>query len=148
MRKVTILSKIENGRFTKNNHRIMEVMNSFNGQMVTISIEKGKKKRSNQQNAYWWGVVIPVFQNALKTAGMTRTKEQTHEMIGDLVRQKYGHSPLHVEMVVNDEVFEERRGTSELTTSEFMELVSYACDFAMDVFGVEIPSPNEVENIE
>ena len=148
MRKITIETKIVDGRMTTNRERIQEVFRAFSGERLLITIEKPKKKRSNEQNAYWWGVMVPIWQNALKAAGMSRSKEDTHVLIGDLIRQKYGHSPLHVEIEIDGKIYEERRGTSSLTTSEFNELMSYAQDFAMEVFGVNVPSPNEVQSIE
>lgn len=79
---------------------------------------------------------------------MVRNKEQTHQLITDLIIQKYGDSVILQESVLEGEVFQEKRGTSDLSTSEFMELVNEAQMFASEVFDIAIPDPNQVESID
>ena len=38
-----------------------EVAQAFHEKALTITVEKQRKTRSDSQNAYYWGVVIPVF---------------------------------------------------------------------------------------
>lgn len=148
MRKIEIKCSIEGGQVRKNRPLLEAALRQHEGREVSITIERWRKKRSNEQNAYWWGVIVPIFQDCLREAGMVRNKEQTHQLITDLIIQKYGDSVILQESVLEGEVFQEKRGTSDLSTSEFMELVNEAQMFASEVFNIAIPDPNQVESIE
>ena len=148
MRKIEIKCSIEGGQVRKNRPLLEAALKQHEGKEVSITIERWRKKRSNEQNAYWWGVIVPIFQDCFREAGMVRNKEQTHQLITDLIIQKYGDSVILQESVLEGEVFQEKRGTSDLSTSEFMELVSEAQMFASEVFDIAIPDPNQVESID
>jgi hypothetical protein len=148
VRKIEIKCSIEGGQVRKNRPLLEAALRQHEGREVSITIERWRKKRSNEQNAYWWGVIVPIFQDCLREAGMVRNKEQTHQLITDLIIQKYGDSVILQESVLEGEVFQEKRGTSDLSTSEFMELVNEAQMFASEVFNIAIPDPNQVESIE
>ena len=147
MRKIKIISKVEDGKLVLNREQIGTAIASFEGKRIYVTIEQEKEKRTNSQNAYWWAVVVPIFQQGLHDAGMTRTKEQTHELIGDLIKQRYGYSPLEKEFQVNDQVYVEKRRTSELTKKEFMELVAYAKEFGREVFRITVPDPSVIGEV-
>jgi hypothetical protein len=148
VRKIEIKCSIEGGQVRKNRPLLEAALRQHEGREVSITIERWRKKRSNEQNAYWWGVIVPIFQDCFREAGMARNKEQTHQLITDLIIQKYGDSVILQESVLEGEVFQEKRGTSDLSTSEFMELVNEAQMFASEVFDIAIPDPNQVESIE
>lgn len=38
-------------------------------------------RRSNPQNRYYWGLVIPLIQKGIKDMGTEITKEETHEFL-------------------------------------------------------------------
>jgi hypothetical protein len=42
-------------------YRFLNYLSSMNGKRVTISVEKEKKKRSLNQNQYYWGVVLKLI---------------------------------------------------------------------------------------
>ena len=56
-----------------------ELIKSFEGKELTITIEKKKNNRSILQNNYYWGVVIPMLREGMKEHGMNVTKEECHE---------------------------------------------------------------------
>jgi len=65
------------------------------------------------------------------------TKEQTHE----LLKLRF----LKETILANDngEYIERIKSTTELTTTEFMELIMEVQKFAIEYFNTEIPNPNE-----
>ena len=63
---ITLLVKIENGKFKSNTYRISEILDCYNGLTIDITFSKRTNKRSNKQNSYYWGVVIPIFLNCIK----------------------------------------------------------------------------------
>ena len=136
--KYEIRSNVENGILKRNRNLLIDAIKSFEGQQVVVRIEKAKKKRSNPQNAFWWSVVIPIMQQALKDAGHLMTKEQTH----DLLKLRF----LKETILVNEnsgEYVERIKSTTELSTTEFMELIQNVQRFAIEYFNTEIPDPNE-----
>jgi hypothetical protein len=136
--KYEIRSTVENGNLKRNRNLIIDAIHSFEGQNVVVTIEKAKKKRSNPQNSYWHGVVVPIVQQCLKDAGYLMTKEQTHEML----KLKF----LKETILINEnsgEYLERIKSTTELTTTQFMELIMEVQSFALEYFNTEIPNPNE-----
>ena len=70
------------------------------------------------------------------------TKEQTHE----LLKLRF----LKETILANDngEYIERIKSTTELSTSEFMELIMEVQKFAIEYFNTEIPNPNEEIKLE
>ena len=143
MNKVTVISSVENGTLRRNRNTLLRAIQSFEGKTVEISIRKATKKRSNNQNAYYWGVVIPIIQDALlSTWGEVRNKEFTHEFL----KANCGYKE-----VVNEETGEIIRvpkSTTDNTTTE-QEIYHDACrQLAQEFFNVTIPLPNEELKLE
>ena len=143
MNKVTVISSVENGTLRRNRNTLLRAIQSFEGKTVEISIKRATKKRSNNQNAYYWGVVIPIIQDALlSTWGEVRNKEFTHEFL----KANCGYKE-----VVNEETGEIIRvpkSTTDNTTTE-QEIYHDACrQLAQEFFNVTIPLPNEELTLE
>lgn len=133
-----IRSHVTEGKLTRNRNLITEAISSFEGKDIVIKIEKAKKKRSNHQNAYMWGVVIPIMRQALKDAGHTMTNEGVHE----LLKLRF----LKESILVNEdtgECVERIKSTQELSTMCFEEYLHNIREFALEFFNTEIPLPNE-----
>jgi len=115
----------------------VEALNGFEGKEITITVEKKKKERSLQQNAYYWGVVIPLTQTGLIETGNKFSKEETHE----LLKYKF----LQQEKVNEEtgEIFKYLGGSSELTTTQFMEYILDIQQWAAEYLNIQVPSPNE-----
>jgi len=95
------------------------------------------KKRSNLQNRYLHGVVVPLVFDGLRDAGFdqVRTHEDAKTVIKSLFLKK---------TITNDiETFEFIRDTHTLTTLEFMEFVSDVQRWAIEYLSVYIPDPSE-----
>jgi len=101
-----------------------------------VSIAKEKKSRSNNQNRYYWGAVIPIVRQGLLDLGIRMTSEETH----DLLKYKF----LLVEHITKDgEIVRGLGKTSDLTTSEFMDYLAAIQEWAVEFLSVQIPDPNE-----
>ena len=98
------------------------------------------KKRSSEQNKYWWGVVVKMIADWLRSYGNDVTDNDTHEFL----KMKYLGKK---EVIINGKTFERNRSTSELNTQEFSDLKEKVQrDFA--VKGLVIPDPNQTEFLE
>ena len=133
-----IISEVKNGTLTRNRNLIKDAISTFENKQVVIKIEKFKKKRSTQQNRFYYGVIIPIVQNCLKEAGHVMTNESTH----DLIKLKFLKETLFVNETTG-EIIERIKSTTELSTSQFMDLLAEINNFTFEYFGVSIPSPND-----
>ena len=133
-----IISEVKNGSLTRNRNLIKDAIATFEGKQIVIKIEKFKKKRSTQQNRFYYGVIIPIVQNCLKEAGHVMTNESTH----DLIKLKFLKETLFVNETTG-EVIERIKSTTELSTSQFMDLLAEINNFTFEYFGVSLPSPND-----
>jgi hypothetical protein len=133
-----ITSEVKNGTLTRNTNLIKDAIQTFEGKQIVIKIEKAKKKRSTQQNRFYYGVIIPIVQNCLKEAGHIMTNESTH----DLIKLKFLKEALFVNEETG-EVIERIKSTTELSTSQFMDLLAEINNFTFEYFGVTLPSPND-----
>jgi len=116
-----------------------EDLRHFEGKRFRM-ILTNDKKRSNEQNKYWWGVLIKGIGDWLRESGNDVTDEDVHEFI----KMKYLGKK---EVVINGKTFERYRSTAELTTLEFSDLKDkIQRDFAQR--GLIIKDPNQTEFLE
>ena len=138
--KIQIRTNVLNGKFKRNINQILDAVSSFEGKDCIFTIEKVKKTRSNPQNNFYWGVVLPIVQNGLKEAtGEFRTAENIHYNI--LLKM---FAPER-EIINTDtgECISEKISSSEMTTSQFMDYIVDIQKWAAEFLGVDIPDPNE-----
>ncbi len=115
-------------------------LSDLRGQPVIVTLEKPKKRRSNSQNAYWYGVVVPFFLELWSRArryphGLRPyTKDQVHEV---LVEALAGceDGPLPGTRI--------RLRTRDMDTATFAKLVDRARELAMHDYGAPLPAPGE-----
>jgi len=138
--KLSFTTKVINGQFSSNRQPIAEAIKSFEGKEIVLTIERKRKKRSNEQNAYLWGVVYPILKDGFYQIGYKLTTEQVHE----LMKQTFVKEDL-----INESTGEVKTitgHTSNLTTSQFMEYLADIKQFAAEELNVYIPDPNEQVN--
>ncbi len=103
------------------------------GEPVELVLRKRKSKRSLDQSAYWWAV--PVRMIAMETG------EDPDAVHYALLGACWGWKPseaLRREIPVVS-------SSRKLTVDEFSHLIEWVGPFAMEVFGVSIPLPNEAD---
>ena len=90
-------------------------------------IRRAKKPRSQNQNSYYWGVVVKAFSQEFGYH-----EHETHQLFGNT----------YLTYVKNDIQF--IRSTTELTTVEMENYLSQCRQYASEN-GLYIPEPNEVD---
>lgn len=108
----------------------------------TITIKKKQKTRSNGQNRYYFGVVLPLILRGLRNAGFeVYSKEDAH----DIVKVKFLKTD-----IMNDsgEFISTFKSTKDMTTQEFKEFIDNLQYWSSEYLNVYIPSPNESQDIE
>jgi len=114
-----------------------DVVRHFAGKDITITIERKRRKRSLMQNAYYFGVVLPLVQSGLNDAGYKVSKESTHEFLKatffkqELVNEQTG------------EILQTVGSTSQMSTVQMMEYFAEITQWAAEFLNVQIPEPGE-----
>jgi hypothetical protein len=110
---------------------------------VLLTFEKPKKKRSNNQNNFYWGVLIPISKNAIKESwGEVWSKEQTHNFF----KTRFNYTEKVNE--TTGEVVKIPKSTTENTTTQQEEYYLQIREFLQEWFNVTAPLPNEHLNLE
>lgn len=98
---------------------------------VEITVRKYRDQRSERQNNYYWGVVVPLL--AQETG---YDAESMHEILkAKFLMQSYSLKGEHIRA---------GRSTTTLDTVEFNEYTEDIRRWAAE-WGINIPQPNEVE---
>ena len=103
----------------------------FRGQMVAVTVDKLRKKRSSDQNRYYWGVVIEMIA---AECGYRSGEEK--EAIHLEMKRRFlpTNGPLRLPA-----------STEKLSTAEFAEYVEAVKRWAAEYLKIYIPEPNEVD---
>lgn len=135
--KITITSHVEGGKLTRNRKLIDDTLRSFEGKNIELTIERKRKKRSCNQNAYLHAL-FTIFCNELNALGNKFTAEEVKELC------KFKFALIDVVNDVTGEIIGQRvQGTSEMTTTELAAFVDDVIQWAAEMFGIELPYPNE-----
>lgn len=112
---------------------------------IKMTVSQKHRTRSTPQNAYYWGVVIPILCNEIG---------YTHEELHEALKWKFLRK--HLEMseeqkskFINEESLEKLptvRSTATLTTVEYEEYLEQIKQWAAIDLNIVIPNPNDVAN--
>lgn len=137
MKKVTGTGTLENGILKITNRKLFdEMLKGLSNGKVTIVVARTYKKRSNPQNAFYNGVIIPLCTKGLIDLGHRVNEDDTHEILKALfnktefVDQKTG------------EVTYYGGSTTNLTTTDMMGYFEEINQWAAEYLGVTIPEPD------
>lgn len=102
------------------------------GDFVTITVDKPKKRRSNDLNAYYWGAVIKILSDF---TGFE--KEEMHEVL----KLKF---LLNKKQMPDGKWIEYTKSTKGLNSEDMIEYVEQIKRWATSELDVYIPDPNEL----
>ena len=126
----TFNAKVEKGKLVfEAPIRVANHLNLLNGQKVEVVIRKLRSQRSNNQNNYYWGIIIESLYHYLEDTGHTR--EEIHEICKFKFLRKY-----------SEDDFEFVRSTASLNTTEFEKYLEDVRRWSA-LLGCYIPNPNE-----
>ena len=122
-----------------------EVTSAFEGKNIEVVFKRKRKRRSDNQNRYYWGVVIPEIVRAMIDLG-NEALQQGNTEHGELVHEYLKHNLLdngEEIMGIEGVIIKLPPSTTKCTTVDFMDFVERVRMWAADNLGVAIPSPNE-----
>jgi hypothetical protein len=136
--KIEVTTSIHNGLFKRNRNTVLEAIKSFNGSDVVLTIDKVKKKRSNNQNAFYWGVLIPLMQKGAKdTWGESWSIDKAHKHLSKIF---VFHESVNQK---TSEITQTPKSTTELTTTDWEVYVTEIRIYLLENFDIDAPEPNQ-----
>jgi len=127
MKKESIKTEVKDGLIT--------IKTNLTGK-VLIDIQNLPLKRSDRQNRYYWGVVIPLVKSCLESAGYTLNLDDTHEVIKQQFNKK---------VIVSENGHEITLGqsTAKLSKDDFAVFIKKIESFTIENFNTPLPQPFE-----
>ena len=130
---------VRNGQLPPELSRVIrDLLRRLEGKKVRVSVQEHKRKRSCNQNAFYWAVVVPMVLEMFRGAGNDCDEELVHhylkEHVGGLVSIVRDPSGTPKTVVGS---------TTALSTQEFEDYLERIRAWAA-AFGVEIPLPREL----
>ncbi|WGQ15613.1 hypothetical protein [Sphingobacterium faecium] len=115
---------------------------SLEGKEIEIRIVKKKKTRSNNQNRYYWGVIIPIVKQGLIDAGYPREKISNSEVVHDILKNMFCEKE---ELINYDtgEILILSPSTTSNSTTQMMDYFEDIKRWCAENLGIYIPDPNE-----
>ena len=104
--------------------------------LITI---KDYRKRSLQQNDYYWAVVVPLVRKGLFDAGFDEVTD--NEIAHEVVKKFFLKTPILSKQT--GEIIDIGGSSTKLTVPEFSEFLERVVKWASEYLGIYIPSPNE-----
>lgn len=121
----------------RNSQLLASEYKRLEGCIVVITLDKERKQRSVNQNAYYWSTVIATINKSL---GYYDNDSNIHEYLKSKFLSKVIINPIN-----KDENITIIRSTSDLNTLEMEEYLTAVRGFASSELNIFIPLPNEVE---
>lgn len=136
MNKVTAIGQVSSGILKVSNRRFFDAdLKTMPDCDVNITIEKRSRKRTTQQNRYYWGVVVMLCKRGFNDLGHDLNDEDTHTFL----KSKFNA----LDLIFEDtgEVFPLGRSTTEMDTIDFNLYIEKIQQFAAQTLNIEIPDP-------
>lgn len=110
--------------------RFSRFLKGFEGKRVELILRRRKRTRTDQQNRYYWGVIIDILGNEFGY--------EPEEM----------HSALKLKLLRvdqdQDHPIETVKSTASLSTIEFLDYIARIQRWAAQEFNIYLPDPKEV----
>lgn len=134
--KVSVL--ISKGKFASNLPLIKDIVKTYEGLTIDITFKKRTNKRSNPQNKYYFGLIVPIFQDCIRNEwGEIWGVNKTHEFL---------KANCNYDELVNEEtgqIVRVIKSTTENTTTN-QEIFHEKCRLlALEFFNTDIPLPEQ-----
>ena len=137
-RQLVINTRIESGKFKRNNRLIKHAIQEFEGKEIEIIFKRKYKQRSVPQNSFYWGIILEFFQGLfLEAWGEIKSKEEIHEILKFTCNYEEKINP------ATGEIIRIAKSTTELTTSAWMDYELQLNQFALDYFNAVLPKPDQ-----
>lgn len=112
---------------------------------ITMSFVGRQKERTSDQNAYYWGVVVPIVTAGFIMQGneLRLGRESDKMLVHNLLKDKFAKDETINLWDSSGEVHTmSEKTTTSMSTVEFNKYLSDIVAFTRDCLGLDIPEPN------
>jgi len=135
MKKIEIIT---DNKMQRNRTTILKALKQYINKDVLLTIQPLKRTRSNQQNRYYWGIIIPLIKSGLEdVSGELRSKQDVHDFL------KFNFNYNEIVNKTTGEIYREPKTTTTNSTTDMELYHEEIRRFALEFLNVEIPLPNE-----
>ncbi len=124
-------------RFTGSRAWVKSKLSTLEPGEWDVVFRRHQKQRSNLQNRYYWGVVVPLVYQGLRDNGYNEVMdhEDAHEILKTMFFTKtiFSHERGEITMATS---------TTKFSTLEFAERMELIWQWSQDFLNVYIPPPN------
>jgi hypothetical protein len=109
----------------------------YEGKEIEVTLKKARSKRSDNQNRYYWGVVVEIVRQGLRDLGHRLDKDEVHYFL----REKFNYKEL-----VNEGTGESVKipqSTTVMTKTEFGEYIEQIAQWSAEFLNVTIPEAGQ-----
>jgi hypothetical protein len=136
MSKQIVILTIKDGA-VQNSAPLVGMIKSLKDGRYQVEVSK-LNKRSNQQNRYYFGVLVAMVQQGLNDIGTEVTKEETHEFL----KARFNYT--EIVNTETGEVMQVPRSTTDLSKEQFSEYKDKIQRWAAEWLNIVIPDPGEL----
>jgi hypothetical protein len=139
MKKISITTDVVNGMIKRNRNLVTEAIQSFEGKTIILTIERQTKKRSLEQNRYYWGVLIEIAKKGIYECwGECWDSNSVHNLL-------LNECPVYRDIVYvkTGEVKSVKKTSSEMTTIEMSLYWDKCIKYLAENFYMDCPLPDE-----
>ena len=134
MKKIEFIAQVTN-RLTIPIWVQAELAVHFEDREVRVTVRRAARRRSDHQNRYYWGVVLPILSQGLSD---TQGHEIDIDLAHEFVKRKFW---AETGRVVNG--YYVGFTTTTATTAEWEEKMENIRRWAIEFLNINIPEPNE-----
>lgn len=116
----------------ENRKGFMDHIGQFEGMRVALDLDQFKDTRSERQNKYYWGVVIPIFADFFGMDPVEAHEALKWEHLRKSIKDREGNPRITI------------RSTASMKTNEFEDYMAKLRKWGAEQFSLNIPEPNEV----
>jgi hypothetical protein len=138
IKKVQIKSKVVDGNLTRNRKFLVNCLKDHEGKEIVITIERKRKKHSDLQRGYYFGVIVSLIREAIFIEwGEKMDSNEVHELLKTNCNWKEQANKR------TGEIIRVAGSIKQHTTSEQEEFHEDCRRWAKEWFNIDIPLPNE-----
>lgn len=122
-----------------------EVVAAFNDTDIEVTFKRKRKRRSNPQNRYYWGCVIPAIVHAMIDLGNDALQignSEHGELVHEFLKSKLLDNGDEIQGI-EGLIFKLPPSTKKCTTIEFDIYMENVRKWAAENLSISIPEPNE-----
>jgi len=124
-----------------------EIVQAFGDNAVRITVELARAKRSTNQNAYYWGVVLPYIRDGFIDLGnLIQRNNEGLNLIHELMKSKFLNNGTEL-ADVNGEIIQGPSTTTTLTKEEFSDYIEEIKQWSGEFLGIDIPDAGTQGNL-